>query len=71
MNLESAPDVLTVEEAAKLLRVGRNAAYGLVRDRRLYGAHIGHSIRIPKSALVAFLEGQSQVERPELKVVQS
>lgn len=69
MTLADAPDVLTVNEAATLLRVGRNAAYELVRSRRLYGAHIGHSIRIPKSALVAFLEGESSIERRELKVV--
>ncbi len=69
MNLEAAPDVLTVQEAAELLRVGRNAAYQLVRSGRLYGAHFGHSIRIPKTSLVAFLEGQAVAAgRPDLKV---
>ena len=69
MTLDDAPDVLTVTEAAKLLRVGRNQAYELVRRGELHGRKIGRVVRIPKSALVAFLEGSPPAERPELKVV--
>jgi excisionase family DNA binding protein len=69
MTLEDAPDVLTVAETAQLLRVGRNQCYELVRRGELHGRRIGRTVRIPKSSLIAFLEGQSPTERPELKVV--
>ena len=56
--LASAPDVLTVEEFAACARVGRNAAYELVATGRIAHAKIGRSIRIPKTAVIAFLEGR-------------
>lgn len=58
MNLTDAPDVLTVPEVAKLLRINRNHAYDLVREGALYGVHLGHSIRVPKAAVLRFLEGR-------------
>jgi excisionase family DNA binding protein len=55
MTLADAPDVLTVQEAARLARVGRNAMYEAVQRGDVWSARIGRSIRIPKAALVAFL----------------
>ncbi len=69
MTLDDAPDVLTVAEAARLLRTGKNQAYELVRTGQLHGRRIGRGIRIPKSALVAFLEGKPTTDRVELKVI--
>jgi len=69
VKLSNAPEVLTVAEAAQLLRVGRNQCYQLVNAGQLHGRRIGRGIRIPKTALIAFLEGQPIAERPELKVV--
>jgi excisionase family DNA binding protein len=56
MTLDSAPDVLTVTEAAKLLRIGRNQAYEAVRTGTLRAIHLGRSIRIPKAAVRDLIE---------------
>ncbi|MEP7081899.1 MAG: helix-turn-helix domain-containing protein [Chloroflexota bacterium] len=64
MNLEEAPDVLTVQEAARIARVGRNAMYGLVASGDVWSVRIGRSLRIPKVALARFLQGPLG-DRPE------
>lgn len=57
-NLDDYPDVLTVEEAACVLRISRGAAYELARQwRASAGVHglpvvvLGGSLRVPKLAL--------------------
>lgn len=56
--LDEVPDVLTVEDAAEVLRIGRNAAYELVRTGDLFAVRTGgRSLRVPKAALVAYLGG--------------
>jgi excisionase family DNA binding protein len=57
VTLEDAPDVLTVEEASRIARVGRNAMYMAVQRGDVFSRRIGKSIRIPKRALVDFLNG--------------
>ena len=58
MTLDGQPAVLTVEEVAEVLRIGRRQAYDLVRSGRLYGVRIGRSIRVPRAALDRFLSGE-------------
>lgn len=49
---ETAPDVLTIDEAAKLVRIPRNAAYEAVRAGFLPAANFGlRRIRVSKSKL--------------------
>jgi excisionase family DNA binding protein len=43
--------VLTVEEAAALLRIGRTAAYEAARRGDLPAVRIGRSLRVPRHAL--------------------
>jgi hypothetical protein len=57
---EQLPDLLTVEEAARVLRIGRTAAYGLTRVWRETGGreglpvvNLGRLLRVPRSALEA------------------
>jgi hypothetical protein len=59
LTFESAPDVLTVEEFVCLARIGRNAGYELVASGLIPHAKIGRSLRILKTAAVAFLEGRA------------
>jgi excisionase family DNA binding protein len=67
MDLSDGPQTLTVEEAAKVLRIGRTAAYALAREwRATNGAsglpvlELGRSLRVPRHALQTMLE-QSQM----------
>lgn len=49
------PLVFTVPEAAKLLRIGNNRYYELVRCGRLRSVRNGKRILIPKVAIFEFL----------------
>jgi excisionase family DNA binding protein len=53
--LVTLPEVLTVREAAAILRVGRNQLYQAVTRGELGAVRIGRSIRIPKQALLDLL----------------
>ncbi len=62
MELKELPEVLTVEEAAGLLRIGRGAAYELARVWRqtdgregLPVVRLGRSLRVPRAALERLL----------------
>jgi excisionase family DNA binding protein len=62
-SLDELPEVLTIEEAAKVLRIGRGAAYALARqylatDGRegLPVVGLGRSLRVPRAKLLALLE---------------
>jgi excisionase family DNA binding protein len=57
------PEVLTVDEAARLLRIGRNNAYARAREWLASGgAHglpvvkLGRSLRVPRAALQRMLD---------------
>ena len=56
IDYEQIPQVLTVPEVAHILRIGRNAAYQLVTNGNIRCIHIGRNIRIPRTALVQFME---------------
>jgi excisionase family DNA binding protein len=57
--LATLPEVLTVREAAAILRVGRNQLYQAVGRGELGAVRIGRSIRIPKQALLELLAAAS------------
>jgi excisionase family DNA binding protein len=61
--LDELPEVLTVEEAAAVLRIGRGAAYELAREWRESGGRsglpvvtLGRSLRVPREALRRLLD---------------
>lgn len=54
-NIDQLPLVLSVDQLAKVLCIGKNSAYDLVRSGRIKSTRIGHQIRIPKTALREFL----------------
>lgn len=49
-------DVMTVEEGAAFLRVGRNALYDAIGRGEVPHACIGKTIRLSRAALVRWLE---------------
>jgi excisionase family DNA binding protein len=65
MGINQLPDMLTVEEAAKVLRISRSRAYEAVATfQRTGGAEglpsirIGRSLRVPKGALLGWIDAQ-------------
>ena len=55
-SLDDLPVTLRVEELMPILGIGRNTAYELVRSGRLRSIRVGRQVRIPKNALIEFLE---------------
>ncbi len=60
---ENLPDVLTIEEAATVLRIGRGAAYALARQylvtegrEGLPVVRLGRSLRVPRAGLLRLLD---------------
>jgi len=53
--LARLPAMLTVKEVAAILRVGRNQLYAAVARGEVRAVRIGHTIRIPKTALLDLL----------------
>ena len=53
--LKNEPEVLTVTEAAKILRIGKNKAYDLIKTGKLSSIKMGGKIIVPKMCLVRFL----------------
>ena len=62
------PDVLTVPEAAKLLRIGKNQAYELVKNGRLGAIKLGKKIIVPKPSLNDFCRNEGDKERADRAV---
>jgi hypothetical protein len=63
-------EVLTIEEAAGILRISRNAAYALAREWRATGGRsglpcivLGRCLRVPRSALLQLLHEPANASR--------
>lgn len=53
---EQLPLVLSVNQLIDILKIGRNTAYELLRCGRIKSIRVGHQIRIPKEAVLSFLQ---------------
>jgi excisionase family DNA binding protein len=56
--------LLTPEEAASVLSIGRSKVYELMSDGRLTSVRIDASRRVPMSALVEFVERLREQREP-------
>jgi excisionase family DNA binding protein len=66
LTLDDLPLLLTVEEAAQLMRVSRNGAYNAVAEGTVPSIRIGRTIRVPRDALATALGlGKGGAERSE------
>lgn len=54
-SLDEIPLTVTVDEMAKILRIGRNSAYQMVRDKRIASFTVGRKILIPRNSLIELL----------------
>lgn len=58
--LEQLPDVLKVDEFARLLRINRGLAYEMIRRNEVQAIRLGRAIRIPKLTVQRLIEGGGQ-----------
>ncbi len=49
------PFTLTVHELTRILGIGKNTAYGLIRSGVISAVRIGRQIRIPRAELYRYL----------------
>jgi excisionase family DNA binding protein len=61
--LDSYGDVLTVRELAAVLRIGKNAAYDLVRAGTVTSIRVGHKYLVPKNRIFDFLKTMNYTDR--------
>lgn len=61
----AVPDFFTVEEAARVIRVGRTKAYAMTAEWRVTGGRsglpvvdFGHTLRVPRAALEQLIGGE-------------
>lgn len=52
--------VFTVEEAARLLKIGRTHCFRLVAEGTLPSVRLGRRVLVPRAALEALLERQAE-----------
>ena len=52
----SEPLLLTPEEAAQVLRIGRTTLYALIKDGNLRPVHIGRSCRVSRAELERYVD---------------
>jgi excisionase family DNA binding protein len=62
-SFDELPEVLTIEEAAKVLRISRGVAYALARQwldsggrQGLPVVRLGRSLRVPRAGLLRLLD---------------
>lgn len=73
MDFDELPEMLRVEEAASLLRIGRSTAYGAVAQYQVTGGRegipsirINRTLRVPKRKLLRWIDEQADGVADEL-----
>lgn len=65
---KNEPDVLTVPDVVRLLKLGKNTVYKLIKDGTISSIKMGKKIIIPKVCLVEFLTNEENYQTPSLTV---
>ena len=53
------PDVVSVTQLQKMLGVGRNTAYSLLRENKIKSIRIGRVHKIPKKNIIKYLQSKT------------
>jgi excisionase family DNA binding protein len=64
INTDDLPDILTVDEAARLLRISRGLAFAAVRQGDIPSVRVGRRILVPKTQLLAWLADAGRPSAP-------
>jgi len=54
--MDSLPEIMTVQETAKYLRLKRSTAYELIKQGVIPSIRLGRQIRVPKNRLLGLFE---------------
>jgi len=57
-NYDTYGDVMSVTEVSIFLGISRGYVYRLMQEKKLYGIRIGKGYTIPKSSVIALVEGE-------------
>ena len=49
------PDVVSVEQLQKMLNIGKNTAYELLKEKKIISIRIGRVHKIPKANVIKYL----------------
>lgn len=61
---KNEPDVLTVPDVVRLLQLGKNTVYGLIKEGRIGSIKQGKKIIVPKVCLIEFLTNAGNYQKP-------
>ncbi|MFJ2833147.1 helix-turn-helix domain-containing protein [Streptomyces sp. NPDC087263] len=61
--------LLTVEEAARRLRIGRTVCYRLISSGELESITVGHLRRVPVDAVPEYVARRRKTHRPAASIV--
>lgn len=61
MLFQQYDDVLTADEVAEALKIGKNALYSLLNSGQLRGYRNGRTWRIPRESLVVYIRDQTSL----------
>ncbi|NSR35131.1 helix-turn-helix domain-containing protein [Enterococcus faecalis] len=52
---ESYPSILKITDLTKMLNIGKNKAYNLLKDKSIENIKIGARYKIPKKAVIEYI----------------
>lgn len=61
VNFDQMPMVLSIDDIADTLAIGKNKAYNLVNSGQIRALRLGNHYRIPREAFIAFIRGNEAV----------
>lgn len=53
---EEYPDIVTPDDIQKMLRIGRNSVYDLLKQGKIKSLRVGKKYLIPKTSMINFLQ---------------
>ncbi len=56
LQFDNYPDVVTPEDIQKMLRIGRNSVYDLLKQGKIKSLRVGKKYLIPKTSVINFLQ---------------
>lgn len=56
LQFDNYPDIVTPDDIQKMLRIGRNSVYDLLKQGKIKSLRVGKKYLIPKTSVINFLQ---------------